>query len=226
MTEQQWLTCDDAQAMLEFLCGRASARKLRLFACACCRQVWPLLIDERSRDAVEAAERLADGLLSQDEPDATFRAACAASLAVRGGPDDSPETMLRLRRRHDPDKLYRAAFIAGFAVGSGAGDIRAHIRGAEASLVDQQTKCRLLRCIFGNPLRPVTFDELWLRWNDGTIPTLTRLIYDECISQDVAILADALEDAGCADEAILSHLRGRGPHVRGCWVLDLILGKE
>jgi hypothetical protein len=69
-------------------------------------------------------------------------------------------------------------------------------------------------------------NPIWLRWNDGTVVKLAQSIYDERRFTDLPILADALEDAGCADADILAHCRGPGPHVRGCWVVDLLLGKS
>jgi hypothetical protein len=84
----------------------------------------------------------------------------------------------------------------------------------------------LVRCVFGNPFRPATADSAWQGWNDGTIRKLAQAIYDERRFGDLPILADALEDAGCTDADILSHCRQPGPHARGCWPVDLILGKK
>src|SRR5262249_50850427 len=75
----------------------------------------------------------------------------------------------------------------------------------------------LLREIVGNPFRPVAVDASWLARNDGAVRRIARTIHDEHAFDQTPILADALEDAGCADDAILTHLRGPGPHVRGCW---------
>lgn len=83
-----------------------------------------------------------------------------------------------------------------------------------------------IRDIFGNPFRPVTMKPVWLQWNDGTVAKLAQLIYDERRFEDMPILGDAFIDAGCHNEEILSHCRSEGPHVRGCWVVDLILNKE
>ena len=80
-----------------------------------------------------------------------------------------------------------------------------------------------VRDIFGNPFRPVTFDP---RWRTSDVLGLARAIYDDRAFDRMPILADALMDAGCADEQVLGHCRGDGPHVRGCWVVDLVLGKE
>jgi hypothetical protein len=91
---------------------------------------------------------------------------------------------------------------------------------------------QLLNEMFGNPFRPVTLDPAWLDWNGGVVVALAQSAYDDRVmpaghldATRLALLADALDDAGCADAAILGHLRDSGPHVRGCWVVDLLLGK-
>jgi hypothetical protein len=225
MTEQEWLSCTEPTAMLAFLRagGRVSGRKLRLFACACCRHVWNLLIDERSRVAVESAELLSDGLLADSEAQVIFSSTGKVSLAVRR-PDSSPETILRLRRQHHRDKLWRAAFMAAFAVGKGVMDVQAHLRCAEANLVDGPTQSRILRDIFGAlAFRTVRLDPPWLT---PAVVNLALTIYNERTFDRLPFLADALEDAGCTNEEMLTHCRGPGPHVRGCWVVDLLLNKE
>ena len=83
----------------------------------------------------------------------------------------------------------------------------------------------LFRDIFGNPFHPVAIDAAWLTWNNATVPAIARHIYDDRAFHELPLLADALEDAGCTDADLLAHCRGLGPHVRGCWVVDLLLGK-
>jgi hypothetical protein len=91
----------------------------------------------------------------------------------------------------------------------------------------------VMRDIFGNPFRPApAVGPAWLAWQAGAVPRLARAAYDGGRLPEgtldparLAVLADALEDAGCADPELLGHLRGPGPHVRGCWAVDLILGK-
>jgi hypothetical protein len=99
-----------------------------------------------------------------------------------------------------------------------SGPTHARIRSAE-----QVVQATLLRDIFGNPFRPAALDPAW---RTETVLALARGIYEERAFDRMPILADALQDAGCTDEDVLSHCRGPGPHARGCWVVDLVLGKE
>jgi hypothetical protein len=97
----------------------------------------------------------------------------------------------------------------------------------EAISKERQAQCDLLRCLFGNPFRPPPrIDPAWRVRNDGTVKKLAEAIYQGRSFDRLPILADALEDAGCDDAALLGHLRAPGPHVKGCWALDLILGKQ
>src|SRR5262249_17037155 len=85
---------------------------------------------------------------------------------------------------------------------------------------------RLIVELFDNPFGPVTLVRAWVTWDGGTIPKLAQGIYDDRAFDRLPILADALEDAGCTDADILNHCRQPSVHVRGCWVIDLLLGKE
>jgi hypothetical protein len=131
---------------------------------------------------------------------------------------------------------YRGACIANAAAAGAAwpaawnvtSDARAALRldqGTWASDEGRQQRL-LLADIFGNPFRAVCIERVWLRWNDCTVPKIAQGIYDDRRFRDLPILADALLDAGCDDEALMLHLRSPGPHVRGCWALDLVLGKS
>jgi hypothetical protein len=89
-----------------------------------------------------------------------------------------------------------------------------------------------LRDLFGNPFRMVSINPVWLLrgsgrpWERGPVAELAQTIYDKRAFERLPVLADALEEAGCCDEDILRHLRNTEPHVRGCWVIDLLLGKS
>jgi hypothetical protein len=205
MTEAEWLACTDPRSMLDFLGGRASDRKQRLFACACCRGLWHLLTDERSQRAVEVAERYADGAATGEDLDAAREAARTAA----------------------GDAARVAAWAATWAAAWAAAWEAARAAARVAALV------ALLRDIFGNPFRSAAVDPSWLTWRVGTVPRLAQAAYDErelpsghLDPARLAVLADALEDAGCNDPDILGHLRGPGPHVRGCFAVDLVLGRE
>jgi hypothetical protein len=113
-----------------------------------------------------------------------------------------------------------AAWGDAFAAGVWAGFDQA---GFNAAMVEQ---CVLLRAIIGNPFRCLAVDSSWLTWNAGTVLTVAQTIYEDRAFDQLPILADALEEAGCSDPELVEHLRGPGPHVRGCWAVDLILGRE
>jgi hypothetical protein len=209
MNEQEWLESTDPQKMLEFLRGKVSNRKLRLFGVGCCRSVWHLLLDEKNRRAVEVAEEYADGRATarelEEAGEANYRAWKSGTRYYRS---DYPVVAVGAAINEDGYWIWDWKNIP---TGS-----RWFVPGALG----------LLRCIFGNPFRSVTIDPWWLAWNDGTIPNLAQGIYDERAFDRLPILADALEEAGCHDADILAHCRSEGPHVRGCWVVDLLLGKE
>jgi hypothetical protein len=208
MTEADWLACPDPQPMLEFLRDRASDRKLRLFAVACCRRMWHSLKDERSRAAVEVAERYADGLATEKERD---EAADCADAANRFTYLAAPAVSAI---RHD-------AVLAA----AGASELTAaHAVDADAaSGAELAAHATMLRDIFGNPFRRVGLDRAWLAPN---VTALAATIYGERAFDRLPILADALDKAGCDNADILNHCRREGIHARGCWVVDLILGKE
>jgi hypothetical protein len=112
-------------------------------------------------------------------------------------------------------------------------DPRWHATWIRAERAESAAHAGLVRCLFGSPFRPApAADPAWLAWQGGTVPKLARAAYEEGLLPEgaldparLAVLADALEDAGCADPELLGHLRGPGPHVRGCWAVDLLLGR-
>jgi len=228
MTEAEWLACSDPTPMLQFLRGKASDRKLRLYAVACCRRVWRWMTDDRSRQAVEISEMYADGWVGQKKLNAARREAFAASKSPIPFPVST----------HDPQTSAHAAIVALDACASSkteepwmianatAGCARSlvfHAEGDATGWSEMAAQCHQLRHIIGNPFYPVTLDPAWLT---STVAQLAESIYQERAFDRLPILADALEDAGCRNADILNHCRQGGEHARGCWVVDLLLGKE
>jgi hypothetical protein len=215
VTEQQWRACPDPQKMLEYLRGKASQRKLRLFAAACCRRVWGSLGEAQRRPAVEVVERFAEGAASGDDV-----AGCWRALAGREGfttSDPGLKALLVLNAEDAWDAGKWVPVFAAEAVGW-------------AAPRERHSQCDLLHCMFGNPFRPVLLDAEWLT---PTVLALARSAYEERTLPEgtldagrLAVLADALEEAGCDNAEVLAHLRGPGPHVRGCFAVDSLLGKE
>jgi hypothetical protein len=195
----------------------ASDRTIRLFACACCRRIWPLLTDERSRRAVEVAELFAEGQAGREELVAAEKAArrVAWPFRIAFGTDSEP---------------WRAAEAAATTVWPVVLPPTWLIGG----MVGKTEIAWLLRDIFDATFRPVpVISTSLLRWNSGTIPRLAQGLYDDRLlpsgtlgTARLAVLADALQEAECDDVEFLAHLREPGPHVRGCWVVDALLGQE
>jgi hypothetical protein len=220
MTEDEWRSGVEPEPMLAYVRYTASERKLRLFACACCRRVWHLLTDERSTEAIEVAERFAEGEATAAELAEAERR--HNEVVHCGVPSLEQAAPWLIHWAIDPslDEAFRWIFRDD--------DDIAFLRDAEAP-----AQAALLRDIVGDPLSFVALGPAWLRWNNGLVRRLAQAVYDErhlplgtLDLTRLAILADALEEAGCTDAAILEHCRSAGDHVRGCWVVDLLLGKE
>jgi hypothetical protein len=227
MKEADWLACIDPEPMLDYLHGRATERKLRLFACAWAWEVWHLMGDERSRNAVLSAERFADGLASQSDLVTAYNAAQAAlrdsAMRVRFGGRHG-------KRLKSPKGTYEggiAAEVARITCSPITDLLRSVSRMRWRNKAAQRVAlAEVLRDLFGNPFRSPFLDPNCLNWNDRTVHKLAQAIYAEGRFADLPILADALEDAGCTDADVLNHCRTPGEHVRGCWVVDLLLGKQ
>ena len=196
MTEEEWGLCGDPVPMLAFLAGRADGRKLRLFACACTRRVWGRL-EDLARAAVEVAECFADGTAGAAELRAA-RLACKSAGASAS--------------------WYAAASDPAVAARNAA--LSAQSASGEA---ERFAQAALLREVFGPlPFRPVAVEPGWLR--PGVV-RLARTVYEERAFDRLPALADLLQQAGCANAELLAHCRSGGPHVRGCWAVDVLLGK-
>jgi hypothetical protein len=231
MPEAGWLRSDDPLAMLASLREDLSQRKGKLLAVACCRLIWDLMDDERSRQAVEVAERFADGLADLEELRSAAEAASVPWLLA-----GREMTEQGRAPEEDPRSAALAAAYYTAEVTSIPGRNAKYMLWCvcECRPEAKRTAPALIRCLFGNPFRPMPpLPASLLTWNGGVIPQLAQAAYDERLLPQgtldegrLAVLADALEEAGCTDTEILQHCRGPGPHVRGCWILDLLLGKD
>jgi hypothetical protein len=117
----------------------------------------------------------------------------------------------------------QAVRIAAYEVIPGEDELRVN---AEASSVECRAQCELLREVFGNPFRPTQIDPSWLRCSSGAGGAILHMVWEDQRFEELPYLADALTDAGCNEEALLRHLRQPGGHVRGCWAVDLLMGRE
>jgi hypothetical protein len=248
MTEAEWWECANLIPMMNWALDQTSERKLRLFACACCRRVGRLIKDERAKKALAFAEQLSDrgqaGRKGRPAVDKDAREACEELWRVDQAPLNAAELLAHLAESN-------ATHAAQLGVAASA-QLAAQQASSSASLAAAYATCRtpkvktlfpacreerieaesreqvrLLRDIIGNPFRPVA---LAAALQTPTIVSLARAAYDErdlpsgiLDIHRLAVLADAVEEAGAPGE-LVAHLRGPGPHVRGCWPVDLCLG--
>jgi hypothetical protein len=220
MTEAEWALSRDPVGMLRVVqqC-KPSERKVRLFNAAICRRFWRHL-PQASQAILSESELLADGLVPRRSEDSDL---CWMANAVVGS----------LERRHLTKWFARASWrmqrkaAAAVCYAVCPDDLW----GAMGYLweIDPNEKghhADVIRDVFGNPFRPMAIDPSWVSAAGGLVVRLAGTIYHERAFERLLILADALEEAGCTNPEILSHCRSGGDHVRGCWLVDLILSKD
>ena len=217
MTEAEWLAGVDVMPLLEHYSANTDVRKLRLFAVACCRRKSKYFADPRCLSAVNAAEMYADDENCIGHVD-TAHQACRLAHAEWRAKQGYRGQMVWLT----------TALVSLTAPGLHLFPVlldlqRVPIDSERGRNEEQANQAGLVREIFGNPFRPVTLDP---RWQSETVVALAGGIYADRAFDRMPILADALEEAGCNNADVLSHCRWDGPHVRGCWVVDLLLGKS
>jgi len=247
MTEAEWLACTTPQPMLEFLRRKASDRKVRLFAVACCRRVWSSLEPEEFREAVRNAEAFADGLADRAEMLQAHEKARAifaklhgkdngpgAALTASGFPS-APKSLLRRVADALDDPWWEDEFDKGdplapaLVTARHAARAAADLQGQEyvldgpVTIAEHREQTALVHCLFGNPFRPRPACAAWLT---REVRALADDIYAERAFDRMPLLADVLEASGGTDADLIEHCRSGREHARGCWVVDLLLGNE
>ena len=238
MTEAEWMACTSRHDMLAWIHGRgcSTERKIRLFGLACCRRVWHLLPDQFHRDAVELVERYVDGTATVEEFKRVY--GCHSQIDRSGhasGGYWAALAVFHVMFTYDTNPTAEDGYLL-YGVNEAADDSCAAIAFAQEGTDSEGKQKRwneeaikqadIVREIILHPDRPSpTVKPSWLAWNNGAIRKMVPSIYDARAFDRLPLLADALEDAGCTDADILAHCRGGGEHVRGCWVVDLLLGK-
>jgi hypothetical protein len=225
MTEAEWFSSSDPEAMHEVVVNgvfrtgyghwHLTRRKREFFGAACCRLVWPWVeIDERTRRWVEYTENQFDLSNTDDErveleDSLLMGVKAAARHPVEGTP---------------PHQLLAANLVCDLEDSGTAIRYLIHSFDDWGDVKERASEIAgIMRCIVSNPFRPVAFDPAW---RTPTVAALADAIYADRAFDRLPVLADALEEAGCDHPDVLSHCRGDGPHVRGCWVVDLVLGKS
>jgi hypothetical protein len=233
MTEEQWLSCSDPQAMLEWLHqqGNLTDRKARLFAVACCRRIWSLLSDERSRRAVEVADRFADGLVTLEEMRIVAMPTGVAALQ-----NDAARAAAYCTIVKDTD-AYDFSDVPGHAaravVAAVVDAVTCRLGGYGEAIATRASERAAVAALLRDIFCPFASAEVNPSpWRTPTVLAHARRAYDDRLLPEghldpagLRVLADALEEAGCHDPELLGHLRAVRPHYRGCWAVDAVLAR-
>jgi hypothetical protein len=210
--------------MLEFLnlsYQRLSARKLRLFAVYCFRNIVHSENELEVRHAVDLGEQFADGIITDSEFYSTHEPVNRVWLRDFGSDRVSAAVWCLTH-----DAISDPFIAAGGACANGI-DAAQYRAGTGSSVAEAALQAAWLRDIFPSPFRPKYVTRNWFLWNGGSATILARQMYESRDFSAMPILADALQDAGCDNDDILNHCRNaNGVHVRGCWVVDLLLDKK
>jgi hypothetical protein len=238
MTEAEWLSSNNLYDMLISFPAKWDQRKLWLFGSACLRRQWHLVRDERTQRCAEVAAQIVDGAATYEEFSAAWEAfdAAANQDSLVDDPHlDSYEVIRNFFCFVDPAAaLQGAGAVAEAAGGFVSESLHPASRDGwseakskawkDKEYQERRDQTALLHDIFGNPFRPVTVSP---EWRTSTAVALAKQMYESRDFSAMPILADALQDAGCDNDDILAHCRDeKATHVRGCWVVDLVLGKE
>ena len=217
MTEEAWLGLTRLDPMLSFAPQAKRPRRATLFACACCRLAHDWSLPDLEANLIEATERLADGEI-------------ARRTWLRRGRALEADTPAWARTANEWERDFRDAVTAllySDPFWNVTHQIRHAVRAAgseEYADAFEAKLCSALRDVFGNPFRAPP--ALSPDWRTDTVVALARQMYEAREFGAMPILADALQDAGCTGEDVLNHCRDANvTHVRGCWVVDLVLGK-
>jgi hypothetical protein len=249
MTDGDWNRCDDPQPMLRYLRDRATRRKVLFFLCACYRRAWHLsaATEAGKRNLMEALELYAEGRARHEQVVTAVRPVARAEQRGSIRPLSAANWEAWVGEEVPWEEVDAGAWATRYWLACGRAarsrpnedswqaQSRSHKAWSAAELKERRRQAALLREVFGPlPFGDVRPDPDWLAWNGGMVAKLAQAIYEERSLPEgtldrgrLAGLADALEEAGCVNERILSHLRQqKAVHVRGCWVIDLLLNKD
>jgi hypothetical protein len=218
MTEEEWLADADMEKKVQYVYKQKQTRKVRLFSCGCCRQLAPWIKNDRLLQAIERAEKFADGELSEstldkwrlevnrlerDVPRSPYTAERAVYHAIR--------CVCLVPKYFGYTSVWRTLLTSNTSFGP------------EFSATAPALAYALFRDIFANPFRQVVSEDAW---RTSTVVALAKQMYQSRDFSTMPILADALQDAGCESEVMLNHCRDEKQiHVRGCWLVDQVLNK-